>query len=501
MLCHRCGARLALGTAVCPECGARQRRQAGAMRCAYCHGRIVVGMAMCPHCGRDPRPAGPRWGLWLGGALLVILVGLWALGKLPVERLWQEVAETRSRLAGLAQIPELPTLTPGLPPTLPPTPTATPRPTQTPTATPTRTPTRTLTPAPTADEARFYTVQPGDSLAGIGAKLGIAWELIAATNGINERTVLQVGQRLRLPAPTPAPSPTATRTPLVTATPAATATATPAPAATAVATQAPATTAATAAVPTPASPTAMPTAVPATATPTQVTAAGVTRYRVQAGDTLGSIGARFGVPWEAIAAANNITGATMLQLGQELIIPRTDAPIPPTATSRPAATATPVPPTPSPAPSLPTPILSDPADQASYFGGEAAVILSWQRGRGLAGRRTISRHGALDRAWDIPGARPEHPGHQRAGPAVALAESRSADAAIHLVCDGRPNHYRREGRRTGHPPQPGQPAPNSLLELTECPTIWPSPCHKWQMIICLCAPSTCRTSPIWRANS
>jgi LysM repeat protein len=46
-----------------------------------------------------------------------------------------------------------------------------------------------------------------------------------------------------------------------------------------------------------------------------------TIYTVQQGDTLTSIGQRFGVPWQAIAAANGLPENTLLQLGQQLVIP------------------------------------------------------------------------------------------------------------------------------------------------------------------------------------
>jgi LysM repeat protein len=43
---------------------------------------------------------------------------------------------------------------------------------------------------------------------------------------------------------------------------------------------------------------------------------------VQPGDTLQAIGARYGVPWQAIAAANGLPLDTVLQLDQRLVIPR-----------------------------------------------------------------------------------------------------------------------------------------------------------------------------------
>jgi LysM repeat protein len=42
---------------------------------------------------------------------------------------------------------------------------------------------------------------------------------------------------------------------------------------------------------------------------------------VQPGDTLQSIGARYGVPWQSIASANGLPLDTILQLDQRLVIP------------------------------------------------------------------------------------------------------------------------------------------------------------------------------------
>ena len=117
------------------------------------------------------------------------------------------------------------------------------------------------TPAPTAQAARYYTVQPGDTLIEIGVATGTDWEQIEALNGITDQTPLQLGQQLRLPAPEPSQ-------------------------------------------------------------PTPTTAAGkMTTYQVQSGDTLGSIGVRFGMDSQTIAQANGLDVDAMLQVGQELQIP------------------------------------------------------------------------------------------------------------------------------------------------------------------------------------
>ena len=104
MYCKRCGTPLRTGVVICPECGARQRRQASSVRCASCHSRVPVSLSLCPHCGRDLRPAGPRWGVWLAVAIGLALMVLWGLGKLPVEQIGQDVIGAKAKVARLVQV-------------------------------------------------------------------------------------------------------------------------------------------------------------------------------------------------------------------------------------------------------------------------------------------------------------------------------------------------------------------------------------------------------------
>lgn len=57
-------------------------------------------------------------------------------------------------------------------------------------------------------------------------------------------------------------------------------------------------------------------------TPGTVTASG--SYVVKSGDTLSSIGAKFGVSWQQIAAANPGINPNNLRIGQELYIPQSN---------------------------------------------------------------------------------------------------------------------------------------------------------------------------------
>jgi len=316
---------------------------------------------------------------------MLLLVGLWGLGRLPVAQIQQEIARTRANLLSLVQIPDLSVPTPAVTsmrtaaqpgvlaaaPVVPRPTTSVPEPTAASVVlatSPTPEP-ATATPEPgagpsTTPAANTYTVQEGDTLAGIGARLGIPWQLLAATNGLNANSVLMPGQRLLLPEPTATalPMPESTATPVA-------ATATPEPTL-------------AAATPSP-SPTGIPGMMAAGvgATPTS----GPVIYRVQPGDILVNIGARFGVPWQAIAAANNLAPTTTLRVGQELIIPPPGAPLPPTPTPRPRPTATPLPPTPTPAPAYPAPVLLNPADGTPYSGSTAFIELTWEPVPGLPG--------------------------------------------------------------------------------------------------------------------
>lgn len=44
---------------------------------------------------------------------------------------------------------------------------------------------------------RYYTVKPGDTLSGIGNRLGISWPKLAANNGIRSPYTIQVGQKIK----------------------------------------------------------------------------------------------------------------------------------------------------------------------------------------------------------------------------------------------------------------------------------------------------------------
>ena len=99
-------------------------------------------------------------------------------------------------------------------------------------------------------------MQAGDALASIAGRFGLTWQTLAQWNGLNAKSILRIGQVLRLTAPAQASA------------------APPAPA--------------------------------------------PTVYRVRAGDSLSAIAARFGSSWQTLARLNGLNSASILRIGQTL---------------------------------------------------------------------------------------------------------------------------------------------------------------------------------------
>ncbi len=128
-----------------------------------------------------------------------------------------------------------------------------------------------------------YIVQRGDTLFLISIRFGVSMSAIMAANGITNPNLIFVGQRLIIPGvggSTPGPG----------------------------------------------------------------SGAGTQTYVVQRGDTLFLISVRFGVSLSAITAANGITNANLIFVGQRLTIPGTTSGATPVPTSPPASTPTSAPP-------------------------------------------------------------------------------------------------------------------------------------------------------------
>ena len=138
------------------------------------------------------------------------------------------------------------------------------------------------TPRPSTN-GNTYVVQDGDNPSSIAAQFDISVEELMAANGITDPTGLHVGDELVIPGgavlgerATPRPSATAP---------------------------------------------AEPSPTPRPAQPAATPSSGQQTYTVQDGDYPESIAAQFGITADALMAANGITDATSLQVGQVLIIP------------------------------------------------------------------------------------------------------------------------------------------------------------------------------------
>lgn len=158
-------------------------------------------------------------------------------------------------------------------------------------------------PASVSPAGLDYTIQAGDTLGTIGARYGLTWQQIAAANGLEAYSILEIGQVIRLPGVQGAASSAPVVAP--TATPPSVATSASAPA----------------------------------AAPTAGATGG---YVVQAGDTLWSIAVRNNTTWQALAAANSLNENDFIRVGQTLVIPSqtTAVTAPRVTTTSPATTAT-----------------------------------------------------------------------------------------------------------------------------------------------------------------
>jgi LysM repeat protein len=171
------------------------------------------------------------------------------------------------------------------------TPTPTPTPTPVATPSPTPTPTVTPTPTPTGQAAITYTVKSGDTLNAIAAKFSVTVASLQSYNNITNPRLLRIGQILKIPgavAATPTPTPTPT------------------------------------------------SEIPAESE----TVVAEVEYRVQSGDTLWSIAAKFGVTLARLQEYNSISNAAYIRVGQLLKIPTSTSET--VGVSQPEASAEPV---------------------------------------------------------------------------------------------------------------------------------------------------------------
>lgn len=193
-------------------------------------------------------------------------------------------------------------------------------------------------------DGEVYTVQEGDTLVSIAASFGITWEELAAFNGIDDRGLLQLGQSLKVPVQNPVQHEDQALRAVSTDATIADATAAEAVTADLAAAPPPDESSLTPVVateptvaeivaqgipviviapPAPPAPTvAEMTAAPAAQAPARE--APPLFHVVQAGDTIISIAALYGMSWETLAVYNGMGEGAMLQVGQQLELPPLD---------------------------------------------------------------------------------------------------------------------------------------------------------------------------------
>jgi LysM repeat protein len=153
-------------------------------------------------------------------------------------------------------------------------------------------------PAPAAPAASgtTYTVKAGDTLSAIASKHGVGLSELFSWNGLNMRSIIYPGQKIKVSAGEAAPAPA------------------PAP-----------------------SPALQPASAPAPAAPAPAAPAGA--YTVKAGDTLSAIASRHGVKLSELLSANQLNLSSIIYPGNKLAIP--GAAIQP-ASTQPAANVAPL---------------------------------------------------------------------------------------------------------------------------------------------------------------
>ncbi|WP_284983840.1 lytic transglycosylase domain-containing protein [Arthrobacter sp. efr-133-TYG-118] len=150
-------------------------------------------------------------------------------------------------------------------------------------------------PAPsTSSSAASYTVVSGDTLSGIAARHGVALSDVFNWNGLNGRSIIYPGQKIKVGPGTNAPAPAA-----------------PAPA----------------------------VLVPASA-PATPALASTGPYTIKSGDTLGGIASRLGVSLSSLLSANKLSMSTIIYPGQKLAIPGAPAASAPAPVSTPLVPST-----------------------------------------------------------------------------------------------------------------------------------------------------------------
>lgn len=158
---------------------------------------------------------------------------------------------------------------------------------------------------------QVHVIRTGETLWTISARYAVAWQDIAAVNGLGEYDLLQIGQELKLPASLDEPEDVAeaeTQSETQAETASNDESEAAAPAAVTSATRAGSTTATT-------------ERSDEGARFTQKSAAAPATYTVKSGDTLLAIAIRQDISWQELAEINDLDEDSFLQIGQQLKLP------------------------------------------------------------------------------------------------------------------------------------------------------------------------------------
>ncbi len=268
--------------------------------CQTCGTHLAEGATRCSVCGTDVNAQGSSSASRsIGKISLSLPIALLILAAFALLAVGLTYAATRTLGTTISGEPSG---TPSVTATI----------TLTPTATPTETLVPTFTPLPTLQ----HIVLAGDTFLGIAVRYDISVQAILQANlGLNNLSILSVGQSLNVPQPTPTASPEPT----------------------------------------------------ATLPPEEATRAAceTITYTVEANDTLGAIAENYNVNSRAIMDYNGMTSDTVF-LGQILILPLCER------------NPTPGPsPTPTPPPPYPAANLLLPQDGAAFTLANDTVTLQW----------------------------------------------------------------------------------------------------------------------------
>jgi N-acetylmuramoyl-L-alanine amidase len=149
--------------------------------------------------------------------------------------------------------------------------------------------------APAAPAGGSYTVKPGDTLSAIASRHGVSLSDVFSWNGLNMRSIIRPGQKVKVGAGEAAPAPASTAV--------------------------------------------QPASAPAAPAPAAPAPAPGGSYTIKAGDTLSAIASKHGVKLSDILSANQLSMSTVIYPGNKLVIP--GAAVQP-ASSQPAASVTPL---------------------------------------------------------------------------------------------------------------------------------------------------------------